>query len=442
MTHRSKCRAAAFVLTALAFAETLAADRADAADETVVLVPGWKAGEKARYDIVRTRRKTQPGKPVSETGARSSAEIEVVSASEESFVVAWTHGETTFDGAGAGEDPLAKQMADLVKGLRVEIEMDSEATITGVRNWKEIRDTMKKAVDVLFEGLNAKGMDADVLAKIRAQVAPLYAGKAQIAQNCTRDAQRYFMVLGYGFEDGKPVEYDDKLPNPLGGEPFPCKARYSLRGVDRKTGIATVDFRQVIPPEDALRIMEKTVKDMAERMGKPVPDGEGLKSFSIEDTAEFRVELATGWIESLTHTRATKAGGASQDDIVTFTRRADAATPSAGAADFPDDLNADTLRKMAASGDDLSKPREIEFFFVFASAKKAEAFAADVRAAHALEPQTAEDDGGGSWTSTVTKNMLPTHEGISKLERSLIVLAKKHDGTPDGWGCESVGKGK
>jgi Regulator of ribonuclease activity B len=430
------------VASAIVFAGMLVAGRADAAEETVVLVPGWQAGEKVRYDIVRTRRKTQPDKPVSETVARSSAEIEVVSASEEAYVVAWTHGGTTIDAASPEQDALAKKMSDLVKGLRVEIEMDSEATITGVRNWKDLQATLKKSADLICEEMKAKGLDADTVAKIRTQMAQIYGGKMLVEQHCTRDPQRFFMVLGYGFEDGKPVEYEDKLPNPFGGEPFPCKARYSLRSVDRKLGVATVDFKQTFVEEDARRIMEKTLKDMAERMGKPVPDGEGLKSFSVEDTAEFRVHLASGWIESLTHKRATKSGGASQDDIVTFTRKRDATTPSPAATDFPDDLNGQVLRNLVKTGDDLTKPRDIEFFFVFESAKKAEAFAADVRAAHALEAKTTEDEEGGSWTSTVTKNMVPTHDGITKLERALIVLAEKHDGEPEGWGCESVGKGR
>lgn len=442
MTHRPRRRLASSVLAGLALTGALVAGRADAGEEIVAVLPGWRTGQNVRYDIVRTRRKAQPDKPASETVARSTAEIEVVSASEEAYVIAWTHGETTFDAAGPGEDPLVKKMTDLVKGLRIEIEMDSEATIKGVRNWKDLQATLKKSADLMCEELKAKGMDAESLAKVRAQIAQMYGGKMLVEQNCTRDPQRYFMVFGYVFVGGKPVEYEDKLANPFGGEPFPCKARFSLRGVDRKSGVATIGFRQVIPPEDALRIMEKTLKDMAKRAGKPVADDEGLRSFSMEDTAEFRVELATGWIESLTHKRTTKSGGASQEDIVTFTRRADPAGPSAGAADFPDDENGRLLRGMARAGDDLSKPRKVEFLFSFASEKHAKEFAAAVRAKIGLESATAPDGLLDEWNTTVAKEMVPTHGDITKLEEQLTLLADAHGGEACGWDCVAIRAGK
>lgn len=45
-----------------------------------------------------------------------------------------------------------------------------------------------------------------------------------------------------------------------------------------------------------------------------------------------------------------------------------------------DDANADALRRMEAQGDDLTRPRNIDFTIVFADASSAEQFAGHFRA--------------------------------------------------------------
>jgi hypothetical protein len=41
---------------------------------------------------------------------------------------------------------------------------------------------------------------------------------------------------------------------------------------------------------------------------------------------------------------------------------------------FPDDANGDVLRRMEAGGDDLTRPRNIDFAVVFADESSAEKF--------------------------------------------------------------------
>lgn len=426
------------VLAIVAVAGTVVASRADAAGDTVRVVPEWRKGQKARYDVVKTRRKSQPGKPAAESVARSTVDVEVLDAGLDTYVVGWSQGETTIEGATAEQQALAKKMEDLSRGLRIEIGMDSMATFTGVRNWKEVQAALKKASDTMCDELKAKGLAADAIAKIRAQAAPMYASEMLVTQSCARDPLRLFMPLGYEFPDGKPIEYDEKLPNPFGGEPLPCKARFSLREVDEKLGVATVDFRQALNPADAQRIMETTLKAMAERLGKPAPEGSLPKSFSIEDTAEFRVRLANGWVESATHRRVTKADDASQEDVISFKLTSESAAAPTVATDFPDDGNGEILRNLVKLGDDLTKPRDVDFHFAFPTRARADAFAAEVKKTLGLETATEELEGEDVWSSTVTKNMVPTHDGVTKLEASLVAVAKTHLGEPEGWGCGVV----
>jgi regulator of ribonuclease activity B len=104
---------------------------------------------------------------------------------------------------------------------------------------------------------------------------------------------------------------------------------------------------------------------------------------------------------------------------------------------FPADLNGDVLRKMQDDGDDLTKARDIEYCFLFESERDAKAFASDV-ARLALRAVVGPYPAESCWDVIVSKNMLPTHEGITATEQLLGDLASDHDGSSDGWGCLQV----
>jgi hypothetical protein len=67
--------------------------------------------------------------------------------------------------------------------------------------------------------------------------------------------------------------------------------------------------------------MEKTLKDLGQRLGKPAPEGDMLKSFNMEDDAEFVVEISSGWIQSFTHKRLTGTEGFTQENVISATRK-------------------------------------------------------------------------------------------------------------------------
>lgn len=110
---------------------------------------------------------------------------------------------------------------------------------------------------------------------------------------------------------------------------------------------------------------------------------------------------------------------------------------------FPSDENGDILRKMLSQGDDLSKPRDINYSFVFSAESEGKAFVEQVQVMPGLKtegPRYADEL--KKWDTTVTKNMLPTHEDITALEQSLSRIAESHSGKVDGWGCFIVEKSK
>jgi hypothetical protein len=104
--------------------------------------------------------------------------------------------------------------------------------------------------------------------------------------------------------------------------------------------------------------------------------------------------------------------------------------------DFPEDDNGEVLRHMQQNGDDFTKPRDIDFSVVFASQSAAEEFAEHFRrGGFKIALDELDRDRELPWDVTVTRHMLPTHAGITEVERTLEEVAAPLGGSNDGWGC-------
>jgi hypothetical protein len=108
---------------------------------------------------------------------------------------------------------------------------------------------------------------------------------------------------------------------------------------------------------------------------------------------------------------------------------------------YPNDADGDVLRRMEAHGDDLTRPRNIDFTVVFADASAAEQFAEHFRAlGKPVSVKRSECDPEFPWDVVVIENMVPSYDGITDFEDLLQSAADRWGGHNDGWGCFSEPK--
>lgn len=293
------------------------------AAQSVSLVPKWQAGDKLRFEMVRTRERSQKGEPARRGIAATDFEVEVLSASKTGFVLAWTWDETRIDDPELASNVVARKMANLMNGFRMILDADPHGAFRGVQNWAELKDKGARLIETVSDEMKKAGLDEATLSTVRGQVSAMFASKGQIDRFATREPQLFFMIMGTEFEGDAPIEMDSELPNPFGGESFPSRARIALKEVNKETGLAHVTFQQIVEPKEARRIMEQSLREMARRIGKPAPDGPLFKDFFIEDHADFVIETATGWIESVAHTRTSRVDAGFQRETIEISRKKD-----------------------------------------------------------------------------------------------------------------------
>lgn len=106
--------------------------------------------------------------------------------------------------------------------------------------------------------------------------------------------------------------------------------------------------------------------------------------------------------------------------------------------EFPDDENGDVLRRMVESGDDLSKPRMIDFSVIIPTIGDAETFCELATTANFKVRILSQPTYDGQIDITASRVMIPTYEAISGTEMLLEKLSSRFGGRNDGWGCFQV----
>ena len=105
---------------------------------------------------------------------------------------------------------------------------------------------------------------------------------------------------------------------------------------------------------------------------------------------------------------------------------------------FPNDVNGDVFRRMAASGFDFGRAHDVEFFAVFRTEEDADRVAKEFVADHnagdrLVAVDTAPHERGGMELKIV-KSMMLTHESVTAFETLLAERSGKYDSYMDGWG--------
>jgi|GEM_PF-4261621 len=289
--------------------------------KVVEFKPKWKRGDSFRYEMTRTEVRAEDDKVIRKATVRTPIEVEVVVVDEEVSVLRWTQGTTVFDDPKMDTDPLARAVNTILKGLDIDLELDAEGTLVGIRNWREIRTTGHKIQAVLLAQMAKTGTPKTTIDFVRRETDKFFATKESIEAVFTRQAALLCLPYGVEYQLGKPVAYTAEIPNIFGGDTaFPAKGEATLKAINPDTGIASIVFKQTLEPKERNRVLRKWLDDIAKQTGKTPP--KELPEFHLDDVMEYEFDTNASWVKSVTHTRTGKIDNTTQTETVTLTRKA------------------------------------------------------------------------------------------------------------------------
>lgn len=283
----------------------------------VELLVDWEVGEKHEIELIKERERYRGKSRVLSGRTQTPAVVEVLQKSEEGFVIRWTYGRTQFYGEVAKPNPLAIKMANLVENMHLDLRTDPNGTVVGLQNLDEVVSHYRVATQAVIRWMKDMGASDTEVRQLWKAITPLK-DPVTVEPLALNEPGLFLLPSGGSFRLGTPQEYEDQLPNPLGGESFPSKAYFLLQEVNPQENLAFIEWKQIVDPEKAARIMLETMKAMARRMNAPVPTEEGLPDISIEDVAHYVIDTKTGWPLSVTHQRTSIVGESRSIDRLNF----------------------------------------------------------------------------------------------------------------------------
>jgi hypothetical protein len=194
----------------------------------------------------------------------------------------------SFDVEGVGGDEL-KTFADQAKMIYPAIlEVDEALQPTRLRDWERVRELM-------FKALGASVTDARALAAVRASY-----DRMSDAQAATLFREQALVALGQGtgLEPGVARTYEGEVPNPMGGPPIKASGVFRLDAVDRKKGVAVVNWSQTPDPASLAASVKILIDTMLQSIApeKQVEAKAQLSGLTVErsENCRYEVALATG----------------------------------------------------------------------------------------------------------------------------------------------------
>lgn len=300
--------------TLLSLVATCLTALASAAEPNILLRPDWKAGDTRRLECVSIRERELAGAAAPKRTVRETVDCQIVSADETGYVIDWK----LLDGAIETEtrDPLMEALADLWKGQSLVVELNPDGTVRKLKNVAELKNRLEFAVEAILDRLRKQGASAASTAAIGRQLLDTFATEKTAATLLTRDIALYFALLDKPLGEGQPFEYEALLDNPLGGQPFPATGRFAIAELDPQQQQATITWSQVPDPEKATQILFDSATQLARRLGRPAPaQATDVPPLQISDTCTFELDISSGWVQSLKHTREATMQDYVQRDI-------------------------------------------------------------------------------------------------------------------------------
>ena len=289
------------------------------AEETVIdLHSDWALGDTHLLELLKERKDYRSGKLVSDNKTRTLIDMEVLQRTDEGYVLRWTYRGTEMLAAAAKNNPFVQRMASLNKGMHFNIRADADGTPIGLNNLEEVISLYKKVIEELELWLKKTGLPPEQVLQIMKGVEPLMNPETAEVM-AMKEPGIFLLVCGGSFALNERQEYEDLLPNPFGGEPFPSRAYFLLQEVNAKNETVIIEWKQTLDPDKTRDVLEETFRKMMQRADSETPKEEiDLPVFAIEDDGRFVIDTSTGWPRSVSYRRSVSSRDRRRIDVSTF----------------------------------------------------------------------------------------------------------------------------
>lgn len=271
-------------------------------------------GARYRLEIVETRERARDGGIVMTQTSKMGVDMVVKSGPDDGILIEWTFSPATVETAG---DPkagrLASELGKLIDGQKIEYHVNQSGKVTELGNPTQLTSFYEKSIDRVLSGIDAQTADPQLVDDIRANMAPLLS-QDYAATRALELPKLLHFFSGLELATGKIYSRAGVMNLPPSADALPSRLDYELKWFDRAAGVAWLSWRQSVDPEQAASAMKAYIETLAAQSGQPSPKNFDIGTIDVSDSADYEIDLATGFPKQVIYIRKIELFGFSQTE--------------------------------------------------------------------------------------------------------------------------------
>lgn len=290
---------------------------------SLVVAPSFRVGEAFTLRLAREKHVETAGQPSSAQDSNGELRIQVLANDADGSRLECVYGHFALRDTTAPEirgNPLMQVMTASREGLVVRLATGPRFANPQIENVEEVllayRGSLQKAT---------ARMPPEVAQSVQRLVAPMLANKQAFAAKLAEELFIYLQVMGADVPLQGAQLTQGYTVSPAGGAPVKTFTSLSIARLDRAANRVQLRLRQDSNPGDVQALVERVVdkaRDAQPSAGDtPTPAATpAVPALRVEDTADYDIDLATGWPDTATRRRVLTMGDQVLVDTLQFTR--------------------------------------------------------------------------------------------------------------------------
>ena len=173
------------------------------AAQELVIRPALKQGDVLGLELTRVH--LDPSRPQTNSRMLTPVQVRVSETTPAGFVLDWRQGATSTDNPELFKNPIAAAAANALKDTSLEILLDANGKLAGLRNQAEVVAKLQALGDGLIRRYGAQIDDPQRKQELETLVRRLISPAALLA-SAAADVQNYFSLNGAKLTQGKTIE--------------------------------------------------------------------------------------------------------------------------------------------------------------------------------------------------------------------------------------------
>lgn len=261
--------------------------------DSLTTIAYWQQGESYKYQLDKYRLKRKD-ESVTESRSTSYITFDIQEETDSSYLIKMVIDSMKINGQFEDNPMMNALTSDISSKLSYLIETDENGSLLGIKNWNELKNSiveMLSAMDFL------SGMDDKQRKQTESALKVMTDSKEKIFSMFSKEFAVMFSNYGYTFDTRDTIEYNQLLPNPYGGGPFPQvgKVFFDASLVD-STGTVILYDQSSIDEEEGKKAIMHMLKQLSPDDSEEIEKEIGKIEFKVSDSTMQEFDTNSGAI--------------------------------------------------------------------------------------------------------------------------------------------------